>query len=142
MKVIPFILKEGSVPKLKVYKISLFLANGGQSVWELDDTFEKKSDIEEYLELNGLFVEKMIVKEDCTYCKIDTKKTKLSDFYLWEEVNEDPAKRLFECWRNYYYFYDSSYAAWWCGKDLYLAEINGLGNISTIIEEIGGLRDL
>lgn len=132
MKVIPFILKESSLPKLKVYKISVFLSHGGQSIWEVEDD----SPIEEHLESNGLFVEKTLQKGDCIYCKIDTKKTKLSDFYSWKEIQEDPTKKLYECWRDYFYFFDSSNAEWWSGKDLHLAEIHGYGNISKLFEEI------
>lgn len=132
MKLVPFILKESSVPKLKVYKMSVFLAYGGQSILEIDNDCS----VEEYLESNGLFVEKTLQKGDIIYCKIDTKKTNLSDFYTWQEIQEDPSKKLFECWRSYYYFFDSSNAEWWSAKDLHLAEINGYGNVSKLFEEI------
>ena len=132
MKLIPFILKKSSVPKLKVYKITVFLAHGGQSVWEVDDD----SSLDQHLESNGLFLEKTFQKGDYIYCKINTEKTRLSDFYMWEEIQEDSTKKLFECWRSYYYFFDSSNAEWWSAKDLHLAEINGFGSVSKLFEEI------
>lgn len=128
MKLLPFLLKEVPGPKLKTYTLSVFLANGGHSLWEAEDT--------NALEENGIYTASVFQSKNIFFCEVDPKRTKLEEFYTWEEVQQDPKKKTLECWRDYYFFYDSSGGEWWSPRGIFEAEIQEVGNIAEIFEDI------
>ena len=110
MKVLPFFLKRVQ-GQLQMVHLSLFLSNGGRTLWQTDEASLSQKDLErEYLLLNGLIPSKVIVEKDTAFVQIDPTQTKLADFYSWEEAYKHPQKP--ECWRSFYFFKDSTGADW------------------------------
>lgn len=128
MKVLPFVLKEIQGRKLKTYRLSVFFANGGHSLWEVDH--------ENDLEMNEIYTVKIIKEKNIYFCQVDPTRTRLEEFYSWEEIQEDPKKKSLECWRDYYFFFDSSGGEWWSPKGIHEASIPELGNIGETFEVI------
>lgn len=114
MKLVPFYLtvKNGS---LHITKLSLFLSQAGKKLWESEEeTLTKEELLENYLYPNDLHPLRIHFAGKIVYIEIDSSKTKLNDFYTWEEAMKHPQKP--ECWRNYYFCKDSVGAEWFSGK--------------------------
>jgi len=79
-------------------KFGVFLCSAGREIWSVDDA-SKDSDIKSMLEENGFPVIKITRMPSATFVHIDHSKLKLSDFYLWSEV--DPDKSEEDVWRIY-----------------------------------------
>jgi hypothetical protein len=79
-------------------KFGVFLCSAGREVWSVDDT-STDADIKNLLEGNGFPLIKITRMQTATFARIDSSKLKLSDFYLWSEV--DPEKSEEDVWRIY-----------------------------------------
>ncbi len=95
----------------------------------------------EYCESNGLVVDQIWINKQnqVAFLCVNPEKTSLSDFYGWEEALLRTDKP--ECWRSYYFIQDADSMIWWSPKDLIEGEVQGLGNIQTIFEEIMRSKD-
>jgi hypothetical protein len=110
MKVLPFILKQKQA-SLTMTNLCLFLAHGGRTFWQTDESSLSQQELEqEYLLPNGLIPKKIYFKNNIAYVWIDIDKTNLQDFYSWEEASKHPEKP--ECWRSFYFFEDASGSPW------------------------------
>jgi hypothetical protein len=105
MFIVPYYLETTkSQSEFKFTTLWLFLTNQGTTVWETD---EKKPTadfiVREYLTPNGFYGKVKCVKGDVLYFEVDTKQTKIQNFYNWidEEVNTDS-----EVWRPFFYVSD------------------------------------
>ena len=43
-------------------------------------------------------------------CEVDIGRTKIEDFYKWEEINLNDSEIF--CWKTYYYFTDTNKISW------------------------------
>lgn len=75
--------------------LNIFLSEGGRSTWEIDDT---ETDLESILSDNGFPLVNMNKMGDTVYAEIDGSTIKMSDFYMWTEV--DPKISENDVWRR------------------------------------------
>ena len=88
-------------------KFGVFLCSAGREIWSVDDT-STDADMKSLLEGNGFPVLKLSRMPTAVFAHIDHTTLKLSDFYLWSEV--DPAKSEEDVWR----IYNIPHALWDC----------------------------
>ena len=125
MKLLPFTLKKVH-GQLEMVHLCLFLANGGRTLWSIEEkTITKEAIMQDYLSPNGFVPLKIQIENDIVFARIDVEKTKMADFYTWEEAYKHPGKP--ECWRSFYFFYDVLGAEWFSGK-----QIQGEGEVEGI----------
>jgi hypothetical protein len=93
MIILPFMHKQTVVNHITVHAFTI-LTVGGVELWEEEDTT--------VLEENGIFTESITQTEDIKLCRVDTQKTKMSEFYKWEEITDQETF----CWRTLYTFGD------------------------------------
>jgi hypothetical protein len=135
MKLLPYILTNQQKKEFTVWKFDVFLSHGGKSIWEEEGVLSKSKIQEDYCEANDIFINKLFMdtKKQIAYIQIDTKKTKVSDFYTYDEACLKVEKP--ECWRSFYFIQDRLNSYWWSPKGLLEAEIQGIGNIQELFEE-------
>ena len=76
--------------------LSLFLCEGGRSIWCLsEDTTD--TEIEEMLKDNGFPLVNLDRHDSTVYAAIDRSKLLMSDFYQWDEMNPNDTKDI---WRS------------------------------------------
>ena len=134
MKLFPYLLtkKEGTLTKTK---LTVFLAQGGRRLWETNETtITQRELLEYYLEPNDLHADHIHFAKDIIYIKINPEKTKLDEFYSWEETNKMQQKP--ECWRNFYFFTDENNASWFSPKSSQLEIDFQDGNITEYYKDI------
>ena len=97
MFIVPFLIREvpPTILQWNLQPISLFLENRGRGLCTTDAP-------EEWLELNGIFAERTWIENDTVYVKVDPSKTKLSDFYSFEQLTKLQTKGTEECWRTFF----------------------------------------
>jgi hypothetical protein len=143
MKLLPFFVTQKKTEFFRIWKLSVFLNHAGKSVWESDSPglLSSQQISSEYCEPNGFAVDNIRVQKESkvAYICINPEKTNLSDFYSWEEALARSDKP--ECWRSFYFIQDSDSLLWWSPKDLIEGEVQGLGNIQDIFEEIMRSKD-
>jgi len=88
-------------------KFGAFLCSAGREIWSVDD-MSTDADIKSLLEGNGFPVLKITRMPSATFVHVDHNNLKLSDFYLWSEV--DPDKSQEDVWR----IYNIPQALWSC----------------------------
>ena len=76
-------------------KLSLFLCEGGRSVWSVDIS---DKEIRVLLKENGFPTVKLEHIGNTVYAAIDPCKLKMSDFYQWTEINPKTAEQ--DVWRT------------------------------------------
>lgn len=105
MKLVPFFLQKNETSILTVYRLSLFLCDGGRSLWEVGneslDVLQK-----EYLEENGFYTSSMHTWNDIVFAKLDPVRTKKTSFYAWEEIQELPEKKREDCFRTFTFCFE------------------------------------
>jgi len=143
MKFLPFFLTQKETELFRIWKLSVFLNHAGKSVWESDlpGLLPLHQIQSEYCDANGFVVDHIWIQKESqvAFICIDSNKTKLSEFYSWEEALARTDKP--ECWRSFYFVQDHDSLIWWSPKDLIEGEIQGLGNIQDIFEEILRSKD-
>jgi hypothetical protein len=97
----------------------MFLAGGGSSVWETEDTTPVRSEqkdvldsvYREYCEENGLYGAPFFSEEHQTlFVHIDIQKTKIEDFYTWTDFLKSkglPGNDL-QIWRPFFWLGSST----------------------------------
>lgn len=143
MKFVPFFVTHKKTDFFTIWKLSVFLSYAGKSVWESDQQglLSEKQIQSEYCEPNGLIVDQIWMNKQTqvAFLCVNPDKTAVSDFYTWEEAlgrSDRP-----ECWRSFYFIQDGDALTWWSPKDLIEGEVQGLGNIQDIFEEIMRSKD-
>jgi hypothetical protein len=138
MKLVPFIHRQKQVNSFWVSELQLFLSHAGRSVWKTEEpgSLPSKTILEEYCEPNGFFIKNvhMDTQQNIAYVEIDPEKTKLCDFYTWEEALQQSTKP--ECWRTFFFMKDKNNEHWYGAKGIVEAEIQDLGNIADVYERI------
>lgn len=121
-------------------KISIFLDKAGKSLWQTEDEDKLTEDSlrDEYLEPNGIVASSIHIDEQTktAWIHVDTHKTRMSDFYTWDEAAARPDKP--ECWRDFYFFWNEHDEAFWSPQYVNSpdAEIQGLGNVQSLLQKI------
>ena len=77
-------------------KLSLFLCEGGRSVWSVDTMTDKE--IRGLLKENGFPTVSLEHIGNTVYASTDRSKLKMSDFYQWDEINPKAAEQ--DVWRT------------------------------------------
>lgn len=123
MKVLPFILKQKQAA-LHMTNLCLFLAHGGRSFWQTEEAIVSDKTLQEdYLLPNGMIPKRIFATNHLIYVWIDEEKTKLNDFYTWEEAYKHPQRP--ECWRSFYFFQDSTGTPWFAPGSQSEGELEG-----------------
>jgi hypothetical protein len=135
MKLLPYILTKRETKDFTFWKFTVFLSFAGKSIWEESGPLSKSVIQHDYCELNGLYAKDIVIdpKKQLALIQIDTQKTNLSEFYIYEEALQKPDKP--ECWRSFYFIQDKGQIFWWSPKGLIEAEIQGGGNIQELFED-------
>jgi hypothetical protein len=98
MFIIPFIHKIRKVNTMTVHMIQI-LTIGGTTLWKESPSLQLEADI---LHPNGIYLEETPFQwKDVYFCKVDTTKTEMDDFYQWDEISKQ--SDMF-CWRTFYTF--------------------------------------
>jgi hypothetical protein len=80
-------------------QLSLFLCEGGNSIWSIPDDMTDK-EIKELLKDNGFPVVKLEHHDSTIYALIDRSKLSMSDFYQWDEINPNAVSESKDVWRS------------------------------------------
>lgn len=113
MKLAPFFLQKQDTPLLTVYRLTLFLTDGGKGLWDIGNETEKLVIQREYLEENGFFPQDLFQHNDIYFAKLDPERTKKSSFYTWEELQELPEKRREDCFRTFTFCFEQPQEKLW-----------------------------
>jgi len=98
MFIIPFIHKTKQLNAMTIHTIQI-LTIGGTTLWKENASLAVESDI---LNPNGIYLAaKPFQWKDVYFCKVDTHKTDMNDFYEWSEI---PKQSDMFCWRTFYTF--------------------------------------
>jgi hypothetical protein len=108
MIILPFIHKIINNNSVEVNVIKI-LTIGGHTLWEENNSLHIDNDI---LIPNDIYRNNNIIKfdKDLQLCEVDTKKTKISDFYKWEELSLNDNETF--CWKTLYYFTGTDNICW------------------------------
>lgn len=108
MLILPFTHNVTSNNNFKVNTIKL-LTIGGQSIWEEKNSLHIDNDI---LNPNDIYRKGIPIKIDnkLQLFEVDIKKTNISDFYKWDEIELNDSETF--CWKTYYYFTGNDNACW------------------------------
>lgn len=114
MFIIPFVhtvIQQNNINQTNInVNIIKILTIGGKSLWEEND---KSLDIDnDILKPNDLYLKGQIIKlnKNTCLCEIDTVKTKIDDFYKWEELAYTDNDTF--CWKRYVQLIDNKNNNW------------------------------
>jgi hypothetical protein len=115
MFIIPYVetMTEINNIPVTIYRI---LMVGGTALWE--EMNAPLSEIESLiLHPNDIYLSSMprMLQNNNSYilCPVDTKKTRLGDYYMWDEITEDDSETF--CWRTFYMFGKNEFS---CENDI------------------------
>lgn len=97
MILIPFFIQR-SPPSLiswKLQPITLFLENRGKQFCDIENP-------EHWLQENGFFIKEQWKEGNVMFVEIDTEKTRLCDFYSYDDLTKQQQKGTEECWRTFF----------------------------------------
>jgi hypothetical protein len=99
MLILPFIHKIINKNDFQINIIKI-LTIGGKKIWEENDNLDIDIDI---LNPNDIYRtnKKIQIDANCILFEIDTHKTKIDDFYKWEEIDINDTETF--CWKSFYY---------------------------------------
>jgi hypothetical protein len=107
MFIIPYIHKTKQVHAITIHSIQI-LTIGGTTLWKENSSLSIETDI---LHPNGIYLEGAPIKwKEVAFCKVDTTKTDMNDFYQWNEI---PKESDMFCWRTFYTFGDNTACDSW-----------------------------
>lgn len=131
-KLIPYIISIKETEKLTVYKVSLFLATGGRSLWELSSN----ENPEQTLTDNDFVVDRIYPKDKLIFAKINSQKTNLAAFYTWEETKKE------DCWRTFHVCLDVESRRSWFRSEYLETPFEGIPlTPSSLITDILSLKE-
>jgi hypothetical protein len=87
MFIIPFYITEKEIPLgFTMDTAWIFMTHGGKEVWSVDET-DCSFIIKEYLDSNNIYgTHIQTTRKDVLLYRVDIEKTKLSDFYTWNDI--------------------------------------------------------
>ncbi len=113
MKLVPFFLQKHETSLLTVYRLSLFLSDGGRSFWDIGTEADMEVIEREFLHENGFFASSIFQEKDIVFAKLDPHQTQKSSFYTWEELQELPDKRREDCFRTFTFCFEKPVEKSW-----------------------------
>ncbi len=129
MLILPFIHNTVTQNNIQVHTIK-FLTIGGQKIWEEDNSLKLDEDV---LNSNDIYRKGPIIKFDkqLQLCEVDMEKTKVSDFYKWDEISVEDVDTF--CWRMYIYLTGNNGDNW---LDISASEMLGNYSVKALINKI------
>ena len=129
MLIIPFIHNLVDQNSIQIHTIKV-LTIGGRGIWEEDNSLNLDKDI---LNPNDIYRKGTTIKFDkqLQICEVNTEKTKITDFYKWDEIAFEDTETF--CWRTYVYLSGNGSANW---LDIPISEILGKYKIRDLIAKI------
>lgn len=129
MLIIPFIHNVVDQNSIQIHTIKV-LTIGGRGIWEEDNSLNLDKDI---LNPNDIYRKGTTIKFDkqLQICEVNTEKTKITDFYKWDEIAFEDTETF--CWRTYVYLSGNGSANW---LDIPISEILGKYKIRDLIAKI------
>ncbi len=118
MKLIPYWLQKKETSLLVVYRLTLFLSDGGKSLWNIGSETNMKTIQQEYLVENGFYCKALHEIKDCIFAEIDTTKTNLSSFYTWEEIQDVHEKKREDCFRTFVFCFEQPQDKIWFHSEI------------------------
>lgn len=108
MLILPYIHSIVNINNLDINIIKV-LTISGKTLWEEKSSLHIDNDI---LNPNDIYQKSVPIKFDKNLylCEVDDKKTNISDFYKWEEIELSDNETF--CWKTYYYFTDNNKLSW------------------------------
>lgn len=138
MKLVPYFFThpKGLVSTERIECLWIFLASAGKRLWQTDEEgrLSTQEIVTSYCEPNGLIANQIWIENDISFVEVDSQRTPLKDFYMWEEALQLPSKP--ECWKRIVLVYDSDSNLWWSGKGIAEAEIPELGSVEEILARL------
>ena len=99
MILLPYVHTIKSVNQISVHSYTI-LTIGGRALWTEDLKEDLDGSVEQTLINNELFTDLIEYRDNVCLCRIDTDKTRMTDFYKWNEITDDETF----CWRTLYTF--------------------------------------
>lgn len=131
MFIIPFIRNTVKNNNMLINIIKI-LTIGGHYLWEEEQRLDIDNDI---LNPNSIYrigkIHNIQELKSCYLCEVDINKTKLSDFYTWDELSITDTETF--CWKSYIHISDNNENSW---LEIPITENLSNYNVSKIIREI------
>lgn len=129
MLILPFIHNVVDQNNIQIHSIKV-LTIGGRGIWEEDNSLNLDKDI---LNPNDIYRKGTTIKFDkqLQICEVNTEKTKISDFYKWDEIPFEDIETF--CWRTYVYLSGNCSANW---LDIPVSEMLGKYKMRDLIVKI------
>ena len=94
MFLVPFVLNKEHQDWIT---ISLFVCDVGRSLWTVDESLTDTK-LKALLKKNDLITKKILRRGTLCFAEIDTHKTKIDEFYNWDELEYRTGTE--DCWRH------------------------------------------
>jgi hypothetical protein len=98
MFILPYVYHQRELPHLMMYEVCI-LTVGGTKLWKEDDALCVINDI---MEPNGLSVLSHKRDKDIVFCRVDSTKIDMTEYYEWNEIKSNTKEMELFCWRRYY----------------------------------------
>lgn len=113
MKLVPFFLQKHETSLLCIYRLTLFLSDGGKGLWDIGNERDEAVIRQEYLLENGLIANSIHLWNDVYFAELDSNQTKKSSFYTWDELQEVPEKKREDCFRTFTFCFEQPQEKLW-----------------------------
>jgi hypothetical protein len=140
MKLAPFFLQKKETPLLIVYRLTLFLSDGGKTLWEIGPETDQKVIHDEYLKENDMMPLNIQQWNHIYFAELDPLKTNRKLFYTWEEIQDVPEKRREDCFRTFVFCFEKQEQKLWFHSDICDQPFEG--SVETPNTLFQGLKDL
>jgi len=127
MKLVPFFIQKKETSLLTIYRLTLFLTDGGKSLWEIGQETNEQTIMNEYLQENGFIPLKVERWNDMYLAKLDPLQTNKSSFYTWEETQESSEKRREDCFRTFVFCFEKHDEKLWFHSEVCHQSFDGNG---------------
>lgn len=126
MFIIPFFARTSltSLCAWKLVPITIFLENRGKNLYRLSND----ENADDWLQENGFFKKQSWQENEFMFVEVDVDRTKLKDFYSFEQLTSTQTKGIEECWKTFFIMNtkdtnDTSLKSW---NELFEPEIIGV----------------
>ena len=129
MLILPFTHNVINQNSIQIHTIKV-LTIGGLKIWEEDNSLDLDKDI---LNPNDIYRKGTTIKFDkqLQICEVNTEKTKINDFYKWDEIAIEDKETF--CWRIYAYITGNGSVNW---LDIPTSEMLGNYKVKELIAKI------
>lgn len=139
MKLAPFFLQKHETSLLCVYRLAIFLSDGGRGLWEIGNEQDTSVIRQEYLLENGLVAKSIHLWNDIYFAELDPSQTQKSSFYTWDELQEIPEKKREDCFRTFTFCFEHPQEKLWFHSEVCKEPFEG--RHETPLSLFQGLKD-